>query len=796
MRIYIARHGQVRPNGTIAEDPDLPRAEAMLTPLGHVQADLLGERLRDAGFCGAIYSSPFLRTLSTSQRIAQKTGSSIRVAHQLREIVKESGSLSDYAGLNMSRIMAQFSSVEKGPLPYPWWDDLAETGEDVRRRVLPLLTELLQKGEDCLLIGHGATAWAANDILLELAGKRPGALHGAVGYNCALCEYEIQGESVRTVRLYDTAHMPLDMVSSNMVMALESADGAEKNEAPLKLVKAHMHLHTSFETSASMESHAYQARALGLNALFITDHDVRMGYLKRRVNQLYFDQPALYIAREMEGEVVAEGGWLTQTDRHVGVCRPPSLYKSHPYAMLLSAPAGGGCSAFLDSRGKGHQASLLADLSLNMAFLLPAFNPETQGICLRIPMSQRPGDNRQRQLCYFTGACPPSALEGAYALPFSIGTGRWEELSLSLSKDMRALAPFGEDNCFCTVHIELYNQSTEPFELYHGGFSLERKYIAEKVRLRQQELADKIGPVYGLKIYACTEISNAGSNHRNSFSPQVPVLDYSKWNYDIPLEDALEHVRRHRAVSSLNHMFLPWKNKTLSAVERENAVKQLIETLAENDCEEVQVLEVGFPEGRYGFSLSDHLRVWDALALKGLLLTGIGVSDSHNSEVGWQNGNNFAACIFSKSDSQEDLLKSIESGRLYSADPVVWPWAFSLSVDGACMGKALRTEKGAVHSICVEATAPGPGFTLRISSHEAVIAERTLSPGQSRLKASFIAGKDIEAIRAQIFAPDGRCCLISNPIYLVTDSGMSIADARLFKAPSQPFKKAIRKEDG
>ena len=51
-----------------------------------------------------------------------------------------------------------------------------------------------------------------------------------------------------------------------------------------RYVSTHMHLHTTFEAHATMRSQAYMARKLGIEALFITDHDTRMGYLEKRVN--------------------------------------------------------------------------------------------------------------------------------------------------------------------------------------------------------------------------------------------------------------------------------------------------------------------------------------------------------------------------------------------------------------------------------------------------------------------------------------------------------------------------------
>ena len=39
----------------------------------------------------------------------------------------------------------------------------------------------------------------------------------------------------------------------------------------------HMHIHSIFEPSASMEGHIRHARDLGMKHIWFTDHDIRMG---------------------------------------------------------------------------------------------------------------------------------------------------------------------------------------------------------------------------------------------------------------------------------------------------------------------------------------------------------------------------------------------------------------------------------------------------------------------------------------------------------------------------------------
>jgi len=65
MIVYITRHGQVDPT-VESEKEHFP-----LTPLGRVQAAKLGQRLRELGFNGLIYTSPFHRCLETTEIICR-----------------------------------------------------------------------------------------------------------------------------------------------------------------------------------------------------------------------------------------------------------------------------------------------------------------------------------------------------------------------------------------------------------------------------------------------------------------------------------------------------------------------------------------------------------------------------------------------------------------------------------------------------------------------------------------------------------------------------------------------------
>ena len=57
----------------------------------------------------------------------------------------------------------------------------------------------------------------------------------------------------------------------------------------MKYWPVHLHMHSVWERQASMEGHFYNAQKLGIEHMYITDHDSRMGPKKDHVS--YFDFP-------------------------------------------------------------------------------------------------------------------------------------------------------------------------------------------------------------------------------------------------------------------------------------------------------------------------------------------------------------------------------------------------------------------------------------------------------------------------------------------------------------------------
>ena len=522
--------------------------------------------------------------------------------------------------------------------------------------------------------------------------------------------------------------------------------------------KAHMHLHSCFVQSASMASHARLARDLGFNALFITDHDNRMGDMAREINDYALTNGQLFRAED-------GCGWEAAPPESARAMKEEGDW----FMRLTAAPQSQSAAAF--QGGKRQQASLLAQVRLGLRLRIPASaDAACHGVRVDITLSERPGDLRLRHLYYAWGACPQPE-DWAYDRPLTVPRGDWAEVVLPLSKDMASADPFGEDNCFVTLGISVFNQGNAPFSIDCGPFWKTKALVCGAVRERQQRLADKIGAHYGVKLYAAQEISLCGP-HKNCFSPEVPVIDYRAHGYRTDSSTALALLRYANAVYSYNHMFEPWKRERLDEVQRHQVMRELLDRLTQNRCEGATILEVGFPEGRYGFSIEEHLAIWDALAERGILLTGNGVSDSHSSTYGWLDGNNFATWLLAEDDSWPALLDAMRKGRAYAGDPTRWNGRLDLQVCRVSMGGAFVCASGQSGPVELELRWAGEPLHLTLRAHDQILCAQWLDAGEHRLQARLTAQRAVEPVRMELRGRDGRMVLISNPVYAITDESI------------------------
>lgn len=213
MTFYVTRHGQVAPKENYG-DVQFPAGDPPLTKIGSEQAEHLADFMKEIGFCGKIYSSPYARTMETAEIIADRTGSVIVPCAFMREILKTQEAADELCGMTMEELKVRYRHVvDEGLLPYPWWNKHFDTEEDVLARVSRGFTELNPQ-EDTMFVGHGASAGHLIQFLKipEKQGRRL--------YNCSLSSLDT--EHAEHCRYLETAHLPYHLVGQNAVMQLDA----------------------------------------------------------------------------------------------------------------------------------------------------------------------------------------------------------------------------------------------------------------------------------------------------------------------------------------------------------------------------------------------------------------------------------------------------------------------------------------------------------------------------------------------------------------------------------------------
>ena len=216
MRIFFARHGQVLPKSYYQGNASLPVGNSALSELGNTQAYLLGKRLKELGFNGIIYSSPYDRTMQTADIVAREVGAKVVPVIDLHEIsnVKEPTQRTVGSGAD---ILAKYpSAVVELDKEYTWHEEKAEDVADVTHRVKECLQPLLSglpKDKDVLLVAHAATAVVLRHLFN--VEKENMGFH----WNCHLSLlYSTDGEKYAC----DVRHLPETALTGNSLIYLDN----------------------------------------------------------------------------------------------------------------------------------------------------------------------------------------------------------------------------------------------------------------------------------------------------------------------------------------------------------------------------------------------------------------------------------------------------------------------------------------------------------------------------------------------------------------------------------------------
>lgn len=533
-----------------------------------------------------------------------------------------------------------------------------------------------------------------------------------------------------------------------------------------KYFSAHLHLHSSFESAASMEGHCFQAKNIGVDVVWLTDHGGRICW---KWDEAFwkddFERKQLCVAGKKRYT-----GWRVEglDDGLVGEAEPTKDFSfSGKQSMRIWSRSNHEKAEWESMRvdfstdGKKHQRSLITGISFSLALRPERGFGENGRLRIRVELSQQPPNMVPETMTYVLGASGED--DGLISLG-DINVGEWNLLSVDLTKDSREHAKGGIDNVFGGLSLFLDSRRGELIELYVDDFQLEQAYNCQSAHDRQKQFAADLSARYGVPVHVGIEMSIAGK-HQNIYGSWISILDRNLKPEGYSRDEALAHIKSQGGAISLNHPFSKWKRQDLTDKQREQIVQNVLESCKENRCYNADLLEVGFPEGRHGFTLQQYLRLWDGLSSAGVVIGGIGTSDAHNNRSGWESGNNFANWIRSETTNEVDLICGLLSGDVYMGDPTVFRGELEfVTTEGYRMGQIVVGEDELEVQFYMNGCRPG--WKVRWIQNGTQKKAFDVVNEDSWLQ-GVVNSRDFGFTRFEVYNPSGRCILLTNPIYFV-----------------------------
>ena len=331
-----------------------------------------------------------------------------------------------------------------------------------------------------------------------------------------------------------------------------------------------LHMHSCFEGKASMRGHICQASRLGMEYIWITDHDFLMGRSKNWAGGISFQEGLLEQVEPEEKtrekldamlQLVMPYGTTIDTEKQekINESLTENLKRRKSFrlkedqldcvlsiedssrgqtCMKLTAKADGASEwqksvieleVAGDRTQHSFKCSLLAGVSIRFPLEVKGAVDEDMRIAFCASLSQQVPDFNTAGIRYVIGNGVKESDLGEPCLipeiPLSFANG--DHVVLNLSADAEKYVTGGLDNALWRFWIEIELRNGRQLEAFLGDVRIERTYEYEEVLKRQRKLAAQIGREYGVTPIVTNEITAAGQ-HKISFCTKVPVIDYSE----------------------------------------------------------------------------------------------------------------------------------------------------------------------------------------------------------------------------------------------------------------------------
>ena len=558
----------------------------------------------------------------------------------------------------------------------------------------------------------------------------------------------------------------------------------ELNNQNLQPYAVQLHLHGSgSEGNGSLSAGNRQAKDLGIDVLFWTDHDFRISNWTF-VKGFDFDGVDAELSQTRMVTIPTRDSHPAKLQLTYALT--PSVdngnaqlitaqltdklaFEGNRSFQLTAGAAGAGYEPlyydFSVTRKRMHR-SLAADVRLKISVftdvnteLLPA---------IRVRLSQHFEENKQQEIRYILWNEPlenlpiPTPAHVTY-IPLEYVPGKWNTFDLNISKDAIAFGRGGLDNALSMVSFGM-EVGADSGTVYFDDYQIQYELDGDSLHQRILAMADSFGNEHGVINYIGQEISYG--RHVNTWGSWIPMVDYSEFPNGMSYQEAVDYTKTHQSIASINHYIgsLPKniaKDSTASKAYFDKKTQELVESRAWSaDLLEIQ-------SGSDNNKLWGYVHVWDRLGKNGLYLTGDGVSDAHNSgSYGWTEGGNLVTWILASSPSERNLLNALRKGAAYFGDPALFRGSVSfLTEDGHSMGQVVATSAQS-HTIHFKLTELPLNSTVNIVADGDIIHQYTMKT--SDLDETITIPTTARTfVRLGVWTEEGRGILFTNPIYFV-----------------------------
>jgi hypothetical protein len=509
---------------------------------------------------------------------------------------------------------------------------------------------------------------------------------------------------------------------------------------------AALHLHSCFsEGPGSFDWQAWHAARSGYDLTWWSEHDWRMS-CRDHLETIGFEEDE-DLKLKLVDRGVGSRAEITEEETDGG----------SRALLLATGPDGGRARAVVRSERKRFAYALASEIDLEVRVF--ARSLQEGDVCdISFELSQHPYHERRLvyRLRYEGTEAPAETADDPWTrvLPQPVPTGGWVTVRLPLSRDAAAAWPNGADDNLVGLRAELRAAAGAEIVLDELRFRHER-CGEELIRVQESwtrdypNLAHEVG---GEISFTRPHLARYGGDY--GLLMQDLERDAEQAGDIVEAERIVRAVHENGALASWCH--------PLGATFFSELGPEEFQELIDQGLAGVDAVEIGYRQ-RGAWALADYVDLWNRTNAAGVVVTALGVNDSHHNQwAPWEN--NFATWLEAPAGDTAALLRALRDGRAFFGDPVRFRGRVSLQVGGTGMGGVVGGE--GPRTVRTRLTEIGENRTVRlVGDGGELIREWTGVSGSGVLGEQLPPGR-ASTVRVEIQDAAGRPLAFTNPVYL------------------------------